>query len=249
MNDLKSSRGRGEIARKGVAGHVGIAAGIHRDAKALIVADAAEVRGVDEPRARGIQLRHEDIALAAAEGGLERPSSRREIERFGEAGHVRIARGINGDRAAEVLGAAAEVRGVEQRGVDDERPAPVIGGHLEAHPTSALEHVATRDVPPDAVDLLIDDGLPLADRCSGRVQHEVTLRIDLQFVGAPKAEQDPLGIGARADDEVVLQLPLVAVVDKVDSGIDVLVLHLRIRRDIGPPLRGIVADEVVGLAG
>src|SRR2546426_7283636 len=57
------------------------------------------------------------------------------------------------------------------------------------------------------------------------------------------------GIRARAHDEVVLQLALVAVEDEVDPRVEVVVVHLGVGRYIGPPPGGIVADEVVGLAG
>ena len=124
----------------------------------------------------------------------------------------------------------------------------VIGGDAEADATRAFEHVATRNLPAGALDLLVDDGLPLADHAGGRVQHEVALGIHLELVGSMEAEPDPLGIGARTDDEIVFELALVAVVDQVDPRVDVLVSHLRVRRDIGPPVRGIAADEVVGLA-
>ena len=114
--------------------------------------------------------------------------------------------------------------------------------------TRAFEHVATSDFPAGALDLLVDDGLPLADHAGGRVQHEVALGVHLELVGSLEAEPDPLGIGARTDDEIVFELALGTVVDQIDPRVDVLVSHLRVRRDVGPPVRGIAAHEVVGLA-
>src|SRR5207247_7717937 len=122
------------------------------------------------------------------------------------------------------------------------------GGDPEADPTRAFEHIATSDFPPEALDLLIDNGLPLADHAGGRVQHEVALGIHLELVGSMEAEPDPPGIGARTDDEIVFELALVAVVDQVDPRVDVLVSHLRVGRDISPPLHRIAADEVAALA-
>jgi hypothetical protein len=43
--------------------------------------------------------------------------------------------------------------------------------------------------------------------------------------------------------------PLVAVVDEVDAVVDVCVFYFRVGGDVCLPLRGIVADEVVGGAG
>ena len=42
---------------------------------------------------------------------------------------------------------------------------------------------------------------------------------------------------------------MVAVENEIDTGIDVAVLDLRVRRDIRPPFGRIVADEIVALAG
>ena len=111
------------------------------------------------------------------------------------------------------------------------------------------EHVTTRDLLPDAADLLIDEGLVLADLAGGRVQHEVPLGIHFKVVGALDSEDDPVGVRARAYDDVVLQLPLGAVVDEVDAGVEVVVSHLGIRGHLCAPLGGGVADEVVRLAG
>src|SRR6266508_3732013 len=71
------------------------------------------------------------------------------------------------------------------------------------------------------MDLLIDYGLVLAN---------IALR------------------GAR-HDEIVFQLPLIAVVDQVDAGIHFTVSDLRIGADVGPPLPGVVSNEVVDLSG
>src|ERR1700730_12484730 len=75
----------------------------------------------------------------------------------------------------------------------------------------------------------------------------IASRIHFEFVGTLKAEHDAPRIGSWADDEVVLQLALVAVIGEVDAMVDVLVLHLGIRGHIGPPLVGSVANEVVRL--
>ena len=60
-----------------------------------------------------------------------------------------------------------------------------------------LEHVAAWDLLPNAIDLLIDDGLPLVNRADDRVQHEVPLGVDLQFLDALEAKHDPLWVSPR----------------------------------------------------
>ena len=64
-----------------------------------------------------------------------------------------------------------------------------------------------------------------------------------------EGQLDQIRISAWADDEVILQLPLIAVIDEVDPVVEVSVLDLGVRGHIGAPLLRIVPDEVVGLAG
>src|SRR2546430_15676473 len=74
------------------------------------------------------------------------------------------ARGAPREAAANVVAAPAEVGGVDEDRVDDQRPAAVIRRELEADLLRPVEHVAARDLRPDALHFLIDDRLPLADR-------------------------------------------------------------------------------------
>src|SRR5205085_3431636 len=60
-------------------------------------------------------------------------------------------------------------------------------------------------------------------------------------------EADTAGIRAWRDREVILQLPLVAVVKEVDAGVDALVANAPVRRDVRAPLLRVIADEVVDL--
>src|SRR5712692_9742462 len=56
-------------------------------------------------------------------------------------------------------------------------------------------------------------------------------------------------MSARSNYKVVFKLTLVAVIDQINSGVDVLVPHLGVSRNIGPPFLGVIAHEIVGLAG
>ena len=102
---------------------------------------------------------------------------------------------------------------------------------------------------PHPVDLLVDDGLLLTNVALGRMQHEIALGVDLELVHASKAKHDLFRVRPGSDHEIVFELALVAVVEKVDPGIDVLVVDLCIGRDVGAPRGGIFADEVVCFAG
>ena len=62
-------------------------------------------------------------------------------------------------------------------------------------------------------------------------------------------QRDRAGVRARGNHEVVLQFSLIPVIDQINAGIHALVLHLGVSRHIGAPLLGIIADEVIRLAG
>ena len=76
---------------------------------------AAQVGGVDQGRAGGIQLRHKRVAVGqgtVTAGGLERVTVGKSVE--GQPRHVGVAGGIDGDAVATSSPAAAQVGGVDQ---------------------------------------------------------------------------------------------------------------------------------------
>src|SRR5205807_10189057 len=125
---------------------------------------AGEIGGVDEGRAAGIELCHEDVVLATGEAGLERPRRCREVARGSGARHVGIAAGVHGDPAAAKVAKLAKEGGVSEHRIDNERPVGVIASHLEANPLRAFKNVAAFDLAPHTVDLLVDGGLTVAKR-------------------------------------------------------------------------------------
>src|SRR5205823_5160686 len=110
---LESAKGRGEIGRIGIAGHVGVAGSIDGDAGSEVVTAAAEIGGVAQGRAGGVELRDEGVE-GAAEARLESARGCSEVARSGGARHVGAAVGIHGDAEAQILVAAAEEGGVDQ---------------------------------------------------------------------------------------------------------------------------------------
>src|SRR5439155_9244118 len=74
---------RRKVGRVGAARYVGAAGGVHGDSEAAVLLAAADEGGVDEGRARGIELRHEGVEFAAAVSRLEGPRYRREVDRIG----------------------------------------------------------------------------------------------------------------------------------------------------------------------
>src|SRR5207245_645222 len=91
---------------------------VHGNATAEVIAAAAEVGGVAQRRAAGIELRHKNIELTAAKSWLQR-IRRREVGRLGLPRHVGLAGSVYGNAhvraAAALIAAAAEVGGVDQR--------------------------------------------------------------------------------------------------------------------------------------
>ena len=96
--------------------------------------------------------------------------------------------------------------------------------------------------------LLIHDGLAQADLAPVCPEDEIAQAIDGCAVHAIERQRDGLGIGAGGDHEVVFELPLVAVIDQIHAGVDVPILDLRVRGNVGAPLLGIIADEVAAFA-
>src|SRR5205823_4876192 len=104
----------------------------------------------------------------------------------------------------------------------------------------AANHVAATHELATPLTLLIDDGRALHHAALTAADHEIARRIELERVGAVDLHANDGRIGARRDDEVVLETALITVNHDVDTRIDSLVTHARVRRDPGAPGRGIL---------
>src|SRR5207302_1106717 len=121
-----------KVGRMGIAGDVGIARGVHCDAEPEVITAAAEVRGENQPIAERIKLGDKGIH-AATIGGLEGVAGNGKVGGIGRPGDVGAARSVYGDALAFVTGAAAQVGGVQQHGVNDQRLAVVVARHFKGH--------------------------------------------------------------------------------------------------------------------
>src|SRR6266404_95516 len=70
--------------------------------------------------------------------------------------------------------------------------------------------------------------------------HFIARFLDAHLLGAFKVQAHARWIGAWSDGDVVLQLPLIAVVDDIDSRVDLAVLDARKAADAAPPLTRII---------
>src|SRR5207244_8263125 len=77
---------RGEVERLGPPRYIGITSSVHGNAGAIVKAAAAQVGGVDQRRAAGIELRHKSN-LGAAESRLRRMRCR-EVGRLGRPRYI-----------------------------------------------------------------------------------------------------------------------------------------------------------------
>ena len=119
----------GQVGGVGAAGHVGVAVRIHRDGHAPVAsaiksgvdrAGPADVGGIDEPVAGGIELCDEGVLAVDLDGEevegalrLERVHGG-EVLRAGEAGHVGVPRPVHRDAHGDFAAGAAEVGRVDE---------------------------------------------------------------------------------------------------------------------------------------
>src|SRR5205823_13663699 len=108
---LEAARGGRKVAGGGESRNVGVCAGVHGDRVACVTAAAAEIGGVDEGGAGGIELRHEGVPAAAAVGCRRR---RREVAGVGFTRHEGVAGRVHRNAEACLSAAAAEVGGVNE---------------------------------------------------------------------------------------------------------------------------------------
>src|SRR5262249_33940309 len=90
------------------------AAAVHRDAEALVVTAAAQIGGIDESGATGVELAHEDVVGAARGGGLQWVGGGK-VRGGGQPGHIAVAAAVHRDIEARLATAAAQIGGVDQR--------------------------------------------------------------------------------------------------------------------------------------
>jgi hypothetical protein len=162
--------GSGRKTSVGEARDVCITGAVDRDPFADGASRTPEEGGVHECRAGWVQLRHK-CARDPAEDRLKRTGGRREVRRARRARHVCVASRINRDPEALVETVPAEVRRVDERGIDDERPARVVAAAerkaIFVPGSSPSQHVAALHRHPRPVNLLIGQRPRVGERAEG----------------------------------------------------------------------------------
>ena len=102
---------------------------------------------------------------------------------------------------------------------------------------------------PHAISELVNHGplqLHLAD---ASLKQQVAIFVSGYLLRAVERERNDIGVGSGCNNKIVFQLALIAVVDEIDAFVDFMVVDASASGDISAPVPGILADEIVALAG
>src|SRR6266853_6403953 len=127
-----------------------------------------------------------------------------------------------------VTAAAAPEAGITQERIDDEHLPSIVRSQVEAHPMPALEAIRHRNLLAHPVHFLERDRCLQAHLTRSSRDHQVSTPIDEQAVCPFDGEGDGIRFRACTNDEIGLQLPLVAIVKEIYAMVNVAILHLAI---------------------
>src|SRR5581483_249345 len=102
-----------------------------------------------------------------------------EIRRIGSARQINITSGVGGNGPADILAASAEIGGIAEDRIDDQRPLLIVGGHFEPDAVFSLRRIAARDRPLFTVMLLIKNRLAEKEPAAGNPNDQRPVRINL----------------------------------------------------------------------
>lgn len=99
---------------------------------------------------------------------------------------------------------------------------------------------------PDPISLLINNRFAPADFAIRRFNHQISEAVPGHTPSPPNLKLNEMGVGTRCDDKVILKLPLIAVVDQIHTGVNLLVSHLAVGWNAGALRISLFTDEIVG---
>ena len=139
----------------------------------------------------------------------------------------------------------AQISRIAQDRIDYERKAPVIGAHLKADLPRTLKDIPARHLLLDTPDLLVE-ARPLEANFPAQLAHyQVALGVQFKIVPAFNTQTNGLWVCARRHHKVILELPLVAVINQIHAGVDVPVAYFCVSGNLCLPPSRIVSDQIV----
>ncbi len=131
-------------------------------------------------------LRHEDVETSDIVGR----SSPGKVGGFRLAGYIRVTAAVDGDGVSVVLGRAAQVRRIADRGINHQFAAAIVVAQLKADLVVGLQNKTRIDRLAGSVFLLVSDGLVQQDVSRGRSEHQIAGIIGGDMLRAGNAEAD-----------------------------------------------------------
>ena len=144
---------------------------------------------------------------------------------------------------------SSEVCRVREHRIDDQRFLPVILIDTESNSLRATQLKATRHFLFLAVRHLIDPWGFNLEFLAETLDFQFSLAAYLKALRTVELHLNQARIDPRLDTKIEFKLTLVAVIDQIDPGIHIRIARLAIISDIRVPLRGLVADKIVGPSG
>src|ERR671924_145975 len=179
-------------------------------------------------------------------GRVESARGRREPGGVRPSGHVRAAVRVDRDRQTLVRARPAQERRVGEARVDHERSRVVVPAELEAVCLVAPEQPVTafnRDLA--AVYLLPGTWLRVANRSEWSVDQKAVPAAQRNRLRAGICEADAVGLRARLQKKLVLELSAGAAETHVDAGPEPVVGELPIGGQAALPSARVIAPQVV----
>ena len=257
QGSVKGRAGRGgtpcrKVGGPGAARHIDVAGPIHGDAVAIVDAVAAQIGGVDQCRASGVELCHERIReriKGRVKGRAGRGGTRcRKVSGSGAARHIGVAGCVHGDAGAIVNATAPKVCGIAQGRIDDERPVRIVVPHVKRELISALDQELPFNLGRAPVLLLVHERLLEPHFADPGLDYRIALAVEIKPIRSGKGQGNGGGVGMRGEHKVVFESASRFMIDEVNAGVEASVSDAGIMRDMCLPFGGIVADEVMALA-
>ena len=251
---VRDDRG-GKVRGVGCSRDVSIAGIVHGEAgggvRARRQGRAINESRVNHRRSERIQFADKDVRSAGQNRAGRRSAGRpgKGCCRCCGSRQINTGVGIHGHTRIDFIASAAKIGGIGKDGIDDEIAAAVILAERETDPILAQHLEASADGLTLAIHVLVNRGLVPAHFAHRSLQAQAAVSSHGNAIDATNLETNLSGIGPGANRKVIFKLALLAVIDQVDSRVDGTILHVRECRHVAHPAAGIVAAEVVALAG